>query len=41
MTPAPASHTHLPDAPFRGLEPYRFFDRAIFFERENDTRKLV
>src|SRR5262249_38544869 len=27
--------------PYRGVEPYRFADRAIFFARESDTRKLL
>src|SRR5689334_2157803 len=30
-----------PETPFRGLEPYRFRDRPIFFERETDTRRLL
>ena len=30
-----------PTAPFRGIEPYRFADRDIFFARDSDTRKLV
>ncbi len=30
-----------PKEPFRGLEPYRFVDRAVFFEREAETRKLL
>ena len=30
-----------PAEPFRGLEPYRFSDQAIFFERELDVRKLI
>jgi uncharacterized protein YjbI with pentapeptide repeats len=27
--------------PYRGIEPYRFVDRAIFYARESDTRKLL
>src|SRR5205807_3173164 len=30
-----------PEGPFRGLEPYRFRDQAIFFEREAELRKLL
>jgi Ca-activated chloride channel homolog len=30
-----------PEAPFRGLDPYRFRDRPIFFERETETRSLL
>jgi uncharacterized protein YjbI with pentapeptide repeats len=28
-------------APYRGIEPYRLADRAIFFARESETRKLL
>ena len=31
----------LPEAPYRGIESYRFVDRAIFFARENEVRKLL
>jgi hypothetical protein len=31
----------LPEAPYRGLEPYRFCDQAIFFEREVETERLL
>lgn len=30
-----------PDAPYRGIESYRFADRPIFFARENEVRKLL
>jgi WD40 repeat protein len=30
-----------PRAPYRGLEPFRYVDRDIFFEREDEVRKLV
>jgi WD40 repeat protein len=30
-----------PRAPYRGLEPFRYVDRDIFFEREAEVRKLV
>lgn len=36
-----ASPVSLPTAPYRGLEPYRFCDRAIFFEREAEAERLV
>ena len=31
----------LPDEPYRGLEPYRYCDRAIFFERELEAERLL
>jgi hypothetical protein len=31
----------LPEAPFRGAEPFRFIDRPIFFERQLETRLLL
>src|SRR5262245_37521200 len=31
----------LPEAPYRGLEPYRFCDQAIFFEREVEAERLI
>jgi hypothetical protein len=31
----------LPESPYRGLEPYRYCDRAIFFERESETERLI
>ena len=30
-----------PRAPYRGLDPFRYVDRDIFFEREDEVRKLV
>jgi WD40 repeat protein len=35
VAPAP------PSAPYRGLDPFRYVDRDIFFEREDEVRKLV
>ena len=31
----------LPEAPYRGIESYRFVDRAIFVARENEVGKLL
>jgi hypothetical protein len=31
----------LPDVPYRGLEPYRFCDQAIFFEREVEAERVI
>lgn len=31
----------LPESPYRGLEPYRYCDRMIFFEREIETERLL
>lgn len=31
----------LPKSPFRGIEPFRFVDRQIFFAREDETSKLL
>ena len=30
-----------PREPYRGIEQFRFIDRPIFFERRDETRKLV
>src|SRR5438067_9569111 len=32
---------HLPDKPFRGLEPFSFYDSPIFFARKQQVRKLL
>ncbi|HEX8490884.1 MAG TPA: hypothetical protein VF626_07700, partial [Chthoniobacterales bacterium] len=31
----------LPREPYRGIEPFRFIDRPIFFERRDETRRLI
>lgn len=31
----------MPAEPFRGIEPFRFMDRSIFFERKAETRTLT
>ena len=31
----------LPDVPYRGIQPFRYRDHAIFFSREAETRKLL
>jgi hypothetical protein len=38
---AAAEINALPESPYRGLEPYRFCDRDIFFEREVDAERLL
>ncbi len=30
-----------PREPYRGIEPFRFIDRPIFFERRDETRRLI
>jgi WD40 repeat protein len=30
-----------PREPYRGIEPFRFVDRPIFFERRDETRRLI
>lgn len=30
-----------PREPYRGIEPFRFIDRPIFFERREETRRLI
>lgn len=41
MTAAANSCLPLPEAPYRGLAPYRFCDQAIFFEREVEAERLI
>lgn len=41
MSEPPAAGAGLPEAPFRGAEPFRFIDRPIFFERKAETRRLL
>jgi len=41
VTPPVAIDIPLPEAPYRGLPPYRFCDQAIFFERARDAERLV
>jgi hypothetical protein len=31
----------MPDAPYRGIEPFRYIDHPIFFERKKETQKLL
>jgi hypothetical protein len=38
---ATVSPPPLPEAPYRGLEPYLFCDQAIFFEREVEAERLI
>ena len=33
--------TPSPEAPYRGIEPFRYIDREIFFQREHETQKLL
>ena len=33
--------TPWPREPYRGIEPFRFIDRPIFFERREETRRLI
>jgi len=40
-SPAHVGAEALPDAPYRGIEPFRYVDRPIFFAREEETRKLL
>jgi hypothetical protein len=41
VSPKSSTVVALPDAPYRGLEPYRFCDQIIFFEREIEAERLV
>jgi hypothetical protein len=41
MSESRAVEAGLPEAPFRGAEPFRFIDRLIFFERKAETRQLL
>src|SRR5258708_39582611 len=41
MSFQPLSATPLPEAPYRGIEEFRFVDREIFFARQSDVLKLV
>jgi len=41
VTTVDVSILPVPEAPYRGLEPYRFCDQAIFFERETDAERLI
>ena len=34
-------HLPLPSAPYRGIEPFRYVDHPIFFEREAETIDLL
>jgi hypothetical protein len=40
MTTVSTAASPLPKEPYRGLEPYRYCDRSIFFEREDDAELL-
>jgi hypothetical protein len=40
MSPAIASLPP-PSSPYRGIEPFRYVDQAIFFARNDETRKLL
>lgn len=40
-TRADSGARSLPSAPYRGIEPFRFVDRPIFFAREAETRRLL
>jgi hypothetical protein len=31
----------LPEAPYRGIEPFRLIDHRIFFQRKEDTQRLI
>lgn len=41
MTAATTSLLPLPEAPYRGLDPYRFCDQTIFFEREVEAEQVL
>lgn len=41
MSTQATSAIPLPEYPYRGLEPYRFCDRAVFFERETEAERLL
>ena len=38
---APAPAAALPETPYRGIEPFRYVDRPIFFAREEETGRLL
>ncbi|HEX8140767.1 MAG TPA: hypothetical protein VF544_24585 [Pyrinomonadaceae bacterium] len=41
MTTVTIAATPLPDAPYRGIEPFRYVDQPIFFARDEETQKLL
>src|SRR5688500_7199416 len=38
---ASSANVPVPAAPYRGLEPFRYVDNAIFFARDRELRKLI
>ncbi|HLG18034.1 MAG TPA: hypothetical protein VJH03_26570 [Blastocatellia bacterium] len=41
MTSSATAPLSLPESPYRGIDSFRYADQAIFFAREEETRKLL